>query len=593
LIDPSHAEASSASATTPAGPPAQRASAEPRAGFAFGPEWWREGVVYQIYPRSFADSNGDGVGDLPGIVDHLDHLGPHGLGVDAIWLSPIYPSPGLDVGYDVSDHEAVDPLFGTDRDFERLISEAHRRGIRVVLDLVMNHTSDRHPWFQASRQSRDDPYADWYLWRDPAGFDSRGRPRRPNNWVSFFGGPAWTWEPRRGQFYHHTFLAEQPDLNWRNPAVEDAQFRMVRRWLERGVDGFRLDVFNVFLKHPDLLPNPRQRGATAWTRQVHLHDRDQPDFVDLVGRFRALVDSYPATFTVGELFDGGPERAAELAADRHLVFDWELIQAPWSAEAFGRVIDRRERAFGPNGWPAVVLSNHDQPRHASRLAASAGTSDIDGIAKAAAVLALGLRGTPFLYYGEEVGMVDVPIPPDEIVDPPARRASPEFPWWNRDQCRTPMAWTGELGAGFTTGRPWIRIGPEAAHRNVDAQAADPDSVLACYRRLLAARRSLAALRTGSLRRLAADERDLLAWQRGTGPDAAVVVINFAGEERCVRWAPGGGPDAADTGGPTPESGDGVRGGWRTLVGTHRRPAEPDSAGELVLRGREGVVLVRA
>jgi alpha-glucosidase len=539
-------------------------------------DWWRHGVVYQIYPRSFADADGDGTGDLTGIIDHLDHLGPAGLGIDAIWLSPIYPSPGLDVGYDVSDHQSVDPRFGTEAEFDRLIWEAHRRGIRIVLDLVMNHTSDQHAWFQASRSSRDDLFADWYLWRDPAGFDRRGRPRRPNNWVSFFGGPAWTWEPSRGQFYLHTFLPQQPDLNWRNPAVEEAQFRMVRGWLDRGVDGFRLDVFNVFLKHPDLPSNPRRRGATAWGRQHHRHDRDQPDFVDLVGRFRELVDSYPGRFTVGELFDAGPERAAELTTDRHLVFDWELVGAPWSAEAIRSLIDRREEIYGEARWPALVLSNHDQPRHASRLARSAGIDDIDGIAKAAALALLAFRGTPFLYYGEEIGMVDVPIPADEIVDPPARRASAEFPWWNRDQCRTPMPWNGGPGAGFTTGRPWIRIGADAASRNVEAQAADPHSVLACYRRLLAARRTTPALHGGSFVRVAVDVPDVLAWQRRTATDAVLVLVNFSIEPRSVRW----------TNPPDRES------GLVPIVGTHREPSPPSGPNEITLRPLEGVVLGR-
>jgi alpha-glucosidase len=559
---------------------------EPVAPGALGAEWWREGVVYQIYPRSFADSDGDGFGDLPGIIGRLDYLGPGGLGVDAIWLSPIYPSPGLDVGYDVSDHESVDPRFGSADDFDRLVDEAHRRGIRVVLDLVMNHTSNRHGWFEASRASRDGPYADWYLWRDPAGFDARGRPKRPNNWVSFFGGPAWTWEPRRGQFYHHTFLAEQPDLNWRNPAVEEAQLRMVRGWLERGVDGFRLDVFNVLLKHPDLLSNPRRRGATAWSRQVHQHDRDQPDFVDLVGRFRALVDSYHATFSVGELFDAGPARAAELTTARHLVFDWELLSAPWSAEAFARVIDVREAIYGRDRWPALVLSNHDQPRQASRLAGSAGIDDIDGVAKAAALVLLTLRGTPFLYYGEEIGMVDVPIPADEIVDPPARRASPEFPWWNRDQARTPMAWSGGPGAGFTTGRPWIRIGDDHLRRNVAAQIGDPDSVLASYRRILAVRRATTALRAGSFRRLASGDPDVLAWQRGDGPGAVVVIVNFAAAPRRARWEDAAAVAAGAATGIRPDR-------WRTRVGTHAAPAEPDIDCAIALRALEGVVLVGA
>jgi alpha-glucosidase len=546
-----------------------------RPGAAPSGPWWREGVVYQIYPRSFADRNGDGVGDLPGIIDHLDHLGPEGLGVDAIWLSPIYPSPGLDVGYDVSDHAVVDPLFGTAADFARLISEAHARGVRVILDLVMNHTSDQHAWFEASRASRSGPYADWYLWRDPAGFDPTGLPLPPNNWVSFFGGPGWTWEPQRGQFYMHTFLAEQPDLNWRNPAVEAAQLAMVRSWLERGVDGFRLDVFNVFLKDPELRPNPERDGATAWGRQVHVHDRDQPDFAALIARFRALVDEYPDRFTVGELFDGGPDRAAALTTFAHLVFDWELVGARWSADAFRRVIDRREQAFGPDRWPTVVLSNHDQPRHASRLAASAETADVEGIAKAAAFVLFGLRGTPFMYYGEEIAMIDVAIPADEIVDPPARLAGPDFPWWNRDQSRTPMAWTGEPGAGFTTGRPWIRLGPDYVRRNVAGQAADSASVLACYRRLLAARRRSPALRGAAFAWVAVDQPDVLAWFRGAGVDAHLVIVNMALETRSVTWTS-----------PEPEP------KWRPLVGTDPAPAAPLGPRSITLAGLEAVILVR-
>ena len=535
-----------------------------------GPEdWWLDAVVYQIYPRSFQDSSGDGVGDLPGIVDRLDYL-CQTVGVDAIWLSPIYPSPGLDVGYDVADHTRVDPVFGTEADFDRLVAEAHRRGMRLILDLVMNHTSDRSAWFEASRQSRDNPYADWYLWRDPAGFGADGTPLPPNNWVSFFGGPGWTWEPRRGQFYQHTFLAQQPDLNWREPAVEAAQWAMVRGWLDRGVDGFRLDVFNAFLKHPDLPSNPEQPGSTAWTRQVHVHDRDQADFVELLDRFRALVDAEPGRITIGELFDGGPERAAAMTRGQHLVFDWELIAAPWSAGEFRATVERRERLFGPERRPTLVFSNHDQPRQASRFARSAGSDDVDAIAKAAAVLLVGLRGTPFLYYGEELGMVDVEIPPDEIVDPPARIAGPDFPWWNRDQCRTPMPWTAGPGAGFTTGRPWLRIGPDAARRNVATEAADEGSVLATYRRLLEARRSVVALRRGSYETIDAGEEDVFAWRRVAPGSRVVIAVNFAGVDHRIRL-------------PAGEA-------RRVVAGTHLDPPAPDGDGVVTLRPFEGLIL---
>lgn len=549
---------------------ADRAAPSP---FRYGDDWWRRSVVYQIYPRSFADSDGDGVGDLPGIIEHLDHLGPGGLDVDAIWLSPIYPSGGLDGGYDVIDHGSIDPRFGTEADFDQLVAEAHRRGIRVILDLVMNHTSDEHPWFVASRAARDGPMSDRYLWRDAAGFDSKGRPRPPNNWVSWFGGPAWTWDPGRGQFFHHTFLAQQPELDWRDPGVEAAQFGMVRGWLARGVDGFRLDTFNVFLKDSAMPSNPLKRGTSAWTRQIHRYDIDQPDLADLIGRFRTVVDVEPGRMTVGELFVGTTEGAAALTADRHLVFDWDLLTRPWSADAFRAALGRRERAFGPHRWPTAVLSNHDQPRHASRLSSSADTRD--GIAKAAATLLLTLRGTPFLYYGEEVGMSDVAIPPEESVDPPASRVSRGFSWWDRSQARTPMPWTPEPGAGFTTGRPWLRIAPDAPTRNVATQLGDPDSVLACYRRLLAARRSLPSVQDGTLEVVSAQASSILAYRRsGSGPDV-LTLIAF-------------GPDATD--GRVPVARHGGR--WRPVVGTHRDLPGPLQPGARIrLRAFEGIVAV--
>jgi alpha-glucosidase len=511
--------------------------------------WWREGVVYQIYPRSFADTNGDGVGDLPGIIEHLDHLagGDGGLGVDAIWLSPIYPSPGLDGGYDVSDHSAIDPLFGTMADFDRLLEEAHRRGLKVILDLVLNHTSDRHAWFVDSRSSRDNGHADWYIWRDPAGFDRRGRPRPPNNWVSFFGGSAWQWEPAREQFYLHTFLVEQPEVNWRSPDLRQAQFDVVRAWLGRGVDGFRLDVFNAFLKSESFASNPRRwRLARApWDRQRHINDKDQPDFPDLLREFRANLDAAPGRMSVGEMFSGALAKAAEYTVGSHLVFDFGLIETPWSADAMGHEIDRREAAFGPDRWPAAVLSNHDRSRHVSRFLRRLPRHDAataDRLARAAAVLLLTLRGTPFLYYGEEIGLPDVAVPREAIVDPPARRASFFFPWWNRDQCRSPMAWNGGPNGGFTTGRPWLPLIPNPGERNVAAQAAEDGSVLRSYERLLAVRRASPALRSGSFARVASGDRDVLAYVREAGGERALVAINFAAEpHRCAlpagAWRP--------------------------------------------------------
>lgn len=544
-------------------------------------EWWRAAVAYQIYPRSFADSNGDGVGDLPGIIDHLDHLAgrPDSLGVDAIWLSPIYPSPGLDGGYDVADHAGVDPLFGTMADFDRLVGEAHRRGLKVLLDLVLNHTSDRHAWFQESRRSRDNPRADWYVWHDPAGW-SRRRPVPPNNWLSFFGGSAWEWEPARGQFYLHTFLPQQPDVNWREPAAAEAQLAMVRGWLARGVDGFRLDVFNALLKDPELRSNPRrwQLSRRPWDRQWHVYDKDRPDFPALIARFRAVVDEAPGRMSVGELFAGDLSQAAAYTNGHHLVFDFGLLERPWSAEAIGREIDRREAAFGPDRWPAVVLSNHDRSRHVSRFLRDLGRDDeatADRVARAAAVLLLTLRGTPFLYYGEELGLPDIRVARVAIMDPPARRAGFFFPWWNRDQCRSPMPWAAGPGAGFTNGRPWLPLSPDHDRRNVASEAADPGSVQNAYRRLLAVRRGSAALERGSFTRLATGSRDVLAYERRSGAERAVVAINFALEPRDL----------------TPPAGS-----WSVRYSTN----EPDGAavapfgpGSRRLAGLEAVILANA
>jgi alpha-glucosidase len=540
---------------------------------------WRDGVVYQIYPRSFADHDGDGVGDLRGIIDHLDQFEPERVPIEAIWLSPIYPSPGRDLGYDVTDHTRVDPLLGTEQDFDQLVAACHGRGIKVILDLVMNHTSDENAWFLASKASREGPYADFYLWRDPSGWDSDGKPLPPNNWVSFFGGPGWEWVPERGQFYYHTFLVGQPELNWRNPAVEKAQWDMVRGWLARGADGFRLDVFNAFLKDPELRSNPVVEGGNSpWTRLEHRHDIDQPDFEELIERFRAIVDEQPGRMSVGELFSGATESAARYTRDRHIVFDWSLMESPWTAAAFQAAIELREQAYGPDLWPTIALSNHDRERQATRLSASVGRDrepDRDAIAKAAAVVVLAQRGTPFLYYGEEIGMVDVDIPRDEIVDPPALLAGPDFPWYDRSRCRTPMQWDSSLNAGFTTGRPWIRLAPDASTRNVASQAGDKDSVLATYQRLLTFRRGSSALRRGPMTRLDSGDLDVLAWVRGTGDDALLVLVNFVGEMRTI--------DLAAV----------AFGRWRARVGTQRAPTEIGQDGRLHLGPDEAMILGRA
>jgi alpha-glucosidase len=534
-----------------------------------GREWWRSGLIYQVYPRSFSDTNGDGVGDLAGLINHLDYLNdgsPASLGIDAIWLSPIYPSAGFDLGYDVSDYTAIDPLFGDLTDFDRLVAEAHRRGIRLILDQVLNHTSYLHPWFVASRSARTGPRADWYLWRDPAGYGPGGRPRRPNNWVSFFGGPAWTWDEVRRQFYLHTFLPEQPDLNWRNPGVRAALLDVIRTWLGRGVDGLRFDVFNAFYKHAELLSNPyRPGGRRAYSRQVHLYDKNQPELLELLAEIRRIVDERPGRMTVGELFEGSVEQAASYAQPGHLIFDFSLIHQPWTARAFARAVAEREAAFGPQGWPTVVMSNHDQPRSASRY----DRADGDARARVAATMLLTLRGTPFLYYGEEIGLRDVDIPRDEIQDLAARRSKG---WWNRDQARAPMPWGSGPNDGFSTGRPWLRMSPEGATRNVSDQLADPDSILSHYRRLAWLRRSSPALSVGSYQELAIGDSSVFAYLRRAGGQSALVLLGFGRRSVPVALPP------SPSGRP-----------WRAALSTHA--ALPAGVERTELRPLEAVILV--
>jgi len=562
-------------------PKASRAihPAVPVVGAAFGDDWWRRGVIYQVYPRSFADSDNDGVGDLAGLIEKLDYLNDgteRSLGVDAIWLSPIHPSPGFDVGYDVADYDAIDPLFGTLDDFDRLVAEAHRRGIRIVLDLVMNHTSSAHRWFEESRRDPAGPFGDWYLWRDGVR-DRFGRLHKPNNWTSFFGGSAWTWDETRGQFYMHTFLPEQPDVNWRDPALRAAMLAMVRGWLERGVDGFRLDVFNAFFKHADLPSNPRRYvGRRPYDRQIHRYDKDRPELADFLAEFRALVDSYPGRMTVGELFSADPELAARLSAPRHLVFDFELIRQRWDAQGFAAASEKHEQRFGSDGWPTIVLSNHDQPRQASRLATGADASASDAIARAAGTISLTLRGTPFLYYGEEIGARDVPVPWTEIIDPPAKRGGRIVrmlvPWWNRDQARSPMPWGEGPNGGFSSARPWLRMAPDVESRTVAIQDLDPSSVLAAYRKLVWLRRRHPALQVGSYRRLPSVSHELFAYERATADESVIVAVNFGAKATGFRVHTGR--------------------QWAVIFDTHDRATRDLSGGDqLTLGPREAIILL--
>jgi alpha-glucosidase len=467
--------------------------------------WWKTAVIYQIYPRSFGDSNGDGVGDLEGIRRHLDHL--LWLGVDAIWISPFFRSPMADFGYDVSDYCDVDPLFGDLDAFDRLLADAHERGLKVLIDWVPNHTSDQHPWFIASRSSRDDPQRDWYLWRDPK---PNGDP--PNNWIaSFDQGPAWTLDDTTGQLYLHLFLAEQPDLNWHHPDVVDAMHGTLRFWLDRGVDGFRMDVIHCIGKDPELADDPPDQAAMS-----HVPLNDRPETHELLRGIRRVLDSYDGDrVSVGEVYLFDPVKVAEHYGDHdelHLSFNFSPLYASWKASSWRRHIEKVAAAFDPVGaWPTWVLSNHDLPRHRTRFGGS------EEQARSAAVLLLTLRGTPFVYAGEELGLEDAAVPDDQVVDP-----------GGRDGCRAPIPWDRQPNHGWAGEEPWLPWSPESSARSVEAQRDDHASVLHLYRRLLAMRRACPALQHGDLQLLDAPD-GVLAYRRHDpdSGDERTVLINFA------------------------------------------------------------------
>ena len=474
------------------------------------PPWWKSAVFYQIYPWSFQDSNGDGIGDLNGIRSRLGYLrgGPNvALGIDAIWLSPVYPSPMRDFGYDVSDYVNIDPRFGSLHDFDEFIKEAHGHGLRVIMDLVLNHTSDQHAWFVESRRSRSSPRRDWYCWADGKSFG-----RRPSNWNARFGGSSWTWDPRAGQYYLHSFLKEQPDLNWQNPSVRSAMWDVVRFWLDRGVDGFRLDAINWLGKDMRWPNNPFRFGLRGYTRQHHVHDRDQDIAHEIMRELRTLVSAYPDVVLIGEAAadtPGGPASFYGRGDDElDLVFDFRVMKSPWHADSFRRFLTTQVPSIPRGGWPTIVFSNHDQPRHIDRYGTE---GNAEARARAAALLLLTMPGTPFLYYGEEVGMRNVTLRYSELRDPYTKRFWPFRP--GRDPARTPMQWDASAHAGFTTSRPWLPVAADSSSLNVARAAADPCSLWSLYRRLLDLRRTSPALNRGAYRVIGGSPRDCLVYER--------------------------------------------------------------------------------
>jgi alpha-glucosidase len=527
--------------------------------------WWRDGVIYQVYPRSFMDTNQDGFGDLAGITSRLDYLAD--LGVEGIWLSPIYPSPDVDHGYDISDYRAIDPRYGSLEAFDRLVAEAHGRGLKIIMDMVMNHTSDQHPWFTASCSSREDPYHDWYLWRIP-----RPNGKAPNNWQSIFGGSGWKYVPATGQYYFHMFSEHQPDLNWRNPQVRQTMLDNYRFWLERGVDGFRLDVFNACFKDANFRNNPAKLGLFPFDMQKHLFDMDQPEMMSLLAELRHLLDSYPERYAVGETFWGGPGKAALYCGPHmlHGTFDFDFMASRWWRPGqFLRAIQQWEQALAPEAWPTWVLNNHDTTRSASRY----GRGEQDARLKVTATLLLTQRGTPFIYYGEEIGQRDIRLAREQIQDPAGKRFWPFYK--GRDGCRAPMQWDDTANAGFSPAEPWLPVHPDFAGRNVAGQKCDLNSLYYFYRGLIQLRKKYAALRQGMFLPLTYEPRTLIAYLRQTGEQTILVALNFS--RRRNRLVLGG---------------DLLRASWKILLTSSQKTQPEIHNGLLHLDGNEACILIQ-
>src|ERR1700761_3761106 len=478
--------------------------------------WWQDGIIYQVYPRSYQDSNGDGVGDLRGVISRLDYL--KALGVKAVWLSPIFPSPMADFGYDISDYTGIWPTFGSMADFDELLGLIHKAGMKLILDLVPNHSSDEHPWFKESRSSRDNPKRDWYIWKDAK---ADGSP--PNNWLSVFGGPAWEWDEKTKQYYYHAFLVKQPDLNWRNPEVEKAMHDIMRFWLDKGVDGFRVDAMWHMVKDLQWRDNPKnpdyKEYMGTYEQLLPVYSTDQPEMHDIVARMRQVLDQYPERLMIAEIYLPVHKLVAYYGThqkEAHLPFNFMLISLPWDSRQIAAAIDEYEGALPAGDWPNWVIGNHDQPRITSRVGGQQ--------AKIAAMLLLTLRGTPTVYYGDELGMRDVPIPPEEVKDPqglnmPGKNLS-------RDPERTPMQWDDSTNAGFTKGDPWLRIDRSYVRRNVQAQRGDNHSPLLLYKKLITLRQQEPSLHVGAYRPVYSDHQMIAFIRQAEDQPAFLIVLNL-------------------------------------------------------------------
>lgn len=480
--------------------------------------WWEKGIIYQIYPRSFQDSNGDGIGDLAGIASKLDYV--KWLGADAIWLSPIYQSPMKDFGYDISDYCAIDPIFGTMDDFENLIAEMHARDLKLIMDAVPNHTSDQHAWFLESKSSRDNPRRDWYIWQDPA---PGGGP--PNNWLSMFGGPAWEFDEETGQYYYHAFLKEQPDLNWRNPEVREAWDNVFRFWLDKGVDGFRVDVVWHLIKDDKLRDNPKNPAYNPGREPTYnsldpIYTTDRPEVHDVVQHIRSVIESYGQDkLFIGEIYLPVDRLVAYYGPDANgtnMPYNFQLALLPWQATEIMKAVDYYDATLPEGAWPNWVLGNHDQPRVASRVEPHQ--------LRGAQLLLLTLRGTPTMYYGDELGMRDVPIPPDDVQDPFEKIEPGKGN--GRDPERTPMPWEDTPTGGFTEGaKPWLPLGQNLAC-NVEKQKEDPGSLLNMVRSIIQLRREHPALMVGVMEPLPSKD-PIAAYRRTYHEENLYIIINFS------------------------------------------------------------------
>jgi alpha-glucosidase len=484
--------------------------------------WWQTGIIYQVYPRSFQDTNDDGIGDLRGITQRLPYL--EELGVGAVWISPIFRSPMADFGYDISDYTDIDPIFGTLADFDALLEQAHALKLKVILDFVPNHTSDKHAWFEQSRSSRDNPKRDWYIWRDPA---PDGGP--PNNWFSNFGGSAWEFDHATQQYYYHAYLPAQPDLNWRNPVVRAAMYEVMRFWLRRGVDGFRVDVLWHVIKDDQFRDNPInpmfRPDEPPHHAVVPLYTADRAEVHDVIAEMRQVIEEFGERVLIGEIYLPIERLVTYYGRDLrgvHLPFNFSLIRGPWNARSIATLIDEYEGALPKDGWPNWVLGNHDNPRVASRV----GHAQLP----VAALLLLTLRGTPTIYYGEEIGMDQVTIPAASVHDPFERNV-PGL-GLGRDGCRTPMQWDGSANVGFSTRLPRLPVPDSARLINVVRQSSESRSLLNLYRRLIALRRSRQSLSLGSYRPIAATG-DLLMYVRSLNGEQMLAALNLGNDPMCA------------------------------------------------------------